>query len=95
MCKHLEELNRDLIARNVKVFYKGTPWTKNCNEWIYYDCYLDNASIRKRINFEKCVKDHSHLGTHDGQESGFFCELCKDGIMGVHKKYSKNKMIIK
>jgi hypothetical protein len=33
------------------------------------------------------VKDHVHLGTHDGQEAGFECEACHDAIMGVHEYY--------
>jgi len=35
-----------------------------------------------------CVHDHDHLGTHDGQESGFVCTACDDAIMGVHERYA-------
>lgn len=94
MCMHLQALFEELTRKKIKVTYRGQAWSDNCSEWIYYDCYLDNESIRNRLKFDECVKDHSHLGTHDGQESGFFCEQCKDGIMGVHKIYSKDKIII-
>ena len=42
--------------------------------------------IRERIELAPCVKDHEHLGTHDGQEAGFVCEACHDAIMGVHEQ---------
>ena len=32
---------------------------------------------------------HEHLGTHDGQEAGFVCSKCHDGIMGIHKSLIK------
>lgn len=94
-CDHLKQLENELISAGTKETFRGKAWSENCNEWVYFDCYFDLQSIRQRINFSSCVVDHYHIGTHDGQESGFVCKLCDDGIMGHHQKYSSGKKIIK
>ena len=58
--------------------------SENCREWVYFDCVLDLAALRKRFSFADCVHDHEHIGTHDGCEQGFYCSECHDGIMGKH-----------
>lgn len=94
-CSHLILLEKELLSFEIKETFRGKAWSKNCNEWVYFDCYLDLQSIRQRINFSTCVIDHHHLGAHDGQESGFVCTLCNDAIMGNHQQYSFDKKIIK
>lgn len=84
-CEHLRQLEEELLAAGVPVTFRGQAWSDNCREWVYFDCYLDQEALRGRFAFAACVQDHEHLGTHDGQESGFYCSECKDGIMGVHK----------
>jgi hypothetical protein len=39
------------------------------------------SSISRRCGAD-CVQDHTHRGTHDGQERGFYCSQCHDGVMG-------------
>jgi len=85
VCEHLRQLEEEIITSGIAETYRGEAWSRACREWVYFDCYLDRASIRERIAFADCVVDHDHLGTHDGQESGFYCNVCKDGIMGVHE----------
>ena len=88
-CKHLHQLETEIIGAGLRETFRGKAWTENCREWVYFDCYLDRESIRKRIELADCVLDHEHLGTHDGQEAGFVCTQCHDGIMGMHKYYTK------
>ena len=88
VCQHLRELEKELLEAGIKETFRGAAWSDNCREWVYFDCYLDRKSIRKRIPFASCVADHEYRGTHDGQEAGFVCEICRDGIMGVHKAYA-------
>ena len=90
VCEHLRQLENKLVASGMKETYRGQPWTKECREWVYFDCYLDNNAIRQRISFADCVKDHAHLGTHDGRESGFYCTQCHDGVMGLHESDKHN-----
>ena len=92
VCKHLIKLEKELLAKGIKETHRGKVWTKNCREWVYFDCYLNLASIRKRLCLDECVKDHIHFGTHDGTEAGFVCNIHKDAIMGFHKIFSKNKL---
>jgi hypothetical protein len=91
VCEHLVALETELAAMGVKETFRGQAWSKNCREWVYFDCYLDRESLRDRIPFDPCVLDHDHLGTHDGQEAGFVCEIHKDAIMGVHEAHRSGK----
>ena len=94
ICEHLRALEEEMIAAGVRITFRGEAWSENCHEWVYFDCLIDTPAIRKRMDLAPCVKDHEHLGTHDGQESGFVCADCKDGIMGVHRQYWHPKMRI-
>lgn len=86
VCEHLAELERELISAKTPVTFRGQAWSRNCREWVYFDCVLDRAALRARLSFPACVEDHEHLGTHDGQEAGFVCTACYDGVMGRHPK---------
>ncbi len=85
VCEHLRALERQIQAAGIRETSRGQAWSQTCREWVYFDCYFNRGAIRARLHLADCVKDHSHLGTHDGQESGFYCEKCKDGIMGYHE----------
>lgn len=84
-CEHLRALEDAIIAAGIKETFRGQPWSKNCREWVYFDCYIDAAGVRRHFALADCVKEHSHRGTHDGQESGFVCSLCHDGIIGEYE----------
>jgi len=86
VCEHLSTLEKQMLSAGLRVTFRGQAWSRNCREWVYFDCLLDRAAIRQTIDLESCVKDHEHLGTHDGQEAGFVCEACHDAIMGVHEQ---------
>jgi len=87
VCKHLKPVEDVLIEAGIEETFRGQAWLKNFREWVYFRCVLNRASLRERLGLPPCVVDHEHLGTHDGQEAGFICELCHDGIMGTHSKY--------
>lgn len=94
-CEHLRALEQEILAQGIKETFRGAAWTKNTREWVYFDCWLDLASIRARIPFPPCVIDHFHLGTHDGQESGLVCEEHQDALMGMHPTYATGRPIIR
>ncbi|HTE40985.1 MAG TPA: hypothetical protein VK629_09145 [Steroidobacteraceae bacterium] len=83
-CEHLIELENAISAAGFEETFRGAPWSQNWYEWVYFDCVLPIDAVRKAFPFAECVGDHAHRGTHDGQESGFVCEVHKDGIMGHH-----------
>jgi hypothetical protein len=91
-CDHLIELENALIADGIKETSREQAWGRNCREWVYFDCVLDLSSLRKRFLFADCVENHSHIGTHDGCEQGFYCTKCLDGIMGAHPHQSGKKI---
>lgn len=88
VCEHLRPLEKSLIDSGVKETYRGQAWSRNCREWVYFRCVLDRVALRNRFAFAECVKDHEHRGTHDGQEAGFVCSQCHDGVMGGHPSES-------
>src|SRR5215813_6160941 len=92
VCEHLAPLEQALIDRGIVVTFRGQAWSMNCREWVYFDCFLDAPAIRKQLSFPECVQDHSHRGTHDGQERGLVCTLCHDGIMGLYEP-ARGKLI--
>ena len=90
ICEHLIDLEKAVAEAGFQETFRGAAWSQNCREWVYFDCVLPLEQIRKRFRFADCVKDHTHRGTHDGQESGFFCEIHKDGVMGHHPDVAPN-----
>jgi hypothetical protein len=84
VCEHLSALECEVLARGVKETYRGQTWSRNCREWVYFECCFDLAALRTRLDFQACVVDHIHRGTHDGSEAGFVCSQCWDAIMGAH-----------
>lgn len=89
ICNHLVPIEKALIARGIKEVSRGKAWSKNCREWVYYDCYFSDieATIDRFSLDHNNVKMHSYSGTHDGSEHGLVCMKCNDAIMGIHPNY--------
>lgn len=87
LCEHLRPLEEALIQAGIEETFRGKAWSRNCREWVYFRCVLNRDSLRKRFDLPPFVADHEHLGTHDGQEAGFICEICQEGIMGIHPHF--------
>ena len=85
-CDHLKPLEQAILARGIRETFRGAAWSQNCREWVYFDCFIDTASVRARFVLANCVEEHLHRGTHDGQERGFVCSQCHDGIMGRYEQ---------
>jgi len=75
-----------MLERGLRQTYRGQPWSQNCRQWVYFDCYIDTAVVRQRFDLAPCVQEHAHRGTHDGEERGFVCTACHDGIMGRYAR---------
>jgi hypothetical protein len=82
LCEHLKDVETDLIKAGIAETYRGTPWSKNCREWVYFDIVLDVDKMKEQYEFDSCVVIHENLDPKSGQERGLFCELCHDAIMG-------------
>lgn len=85
LCEHLRALENEILAAGLKETYRGQPWSMNCREWIFVDGYLDIDAIAAKQTLPASVRPHAHRGTHDGEERGFVCDLCHDGIMGLYE----------
>ena len=90
VCEHLSELESALHGTGIAETFRGQAWSKGCREWVYFDCILNLNSIREQFDLPEFVINHEHFGTHDGQESGFVCSRCQDGIMGRHPDSQSN-----
>lgn len=83
-CEHLIKLEKALIDAGVEETYRGQSWSKNCREWVYFNCVLPLDDIRAQFDLDECVEDHEHRGTHSGSEAGLVCRIHHDAIMGLH-----------
>lgn len=89
------ELEKELQKLGIREVHRGQPWSRNCREWVYFDCYLDLAALRARLHLAPGVQDHVHRGTHDGSEAGFVCMDCWDAIMGVHSDHAASRQVVR
>lgn len=94
MCEHLIILDKELRSIGVKETFRGQPWSKNCREWVYYDCAFDFEKIRARLNLPDFVVTHSNDDPRSGLEAGFVCSQCNDGVIGAHPSVAKGKRLI-
>ena len=85
LCEHLRPLEEAILARSIRETFRGKPWSMNCREWVYFDCFIDTAAVQRAFTLPACVIEHVHRGTHDGQERGFVCSTCHDAIMGRYE----------
>jgi hypothetical protein len=86
ICEHLRPIEQAIHDRGIRETFRGKPWSMNCREWVYFDCYLDLPTIRAQFPLAANVQDHIHRGTHDGEERGLVCFECKDAIVGAYEK---------
>jgi hypothetical protein len=91
MCEHLIKLDKDLTARGIVETFRGQPWSKNCREWVYYDCVFNLEKLRARYQFPSTIEVHRNDDNKSGMEAGFVCVLCHDGVIGVHPHFGKHK----
>ncbi|MHC4176750.1 MAG: hypothetical protein ACYSWU_04545 [Planctomycetota bacterium] len=73
-----------MIAAGFRETFRGQAWSRNCREWVYFDCLLDRPVIRDQMDLPNCVVEHSNDDSKSGRESGFVCEHCRDAVMGLH-----------
>jgi len=83
LCHHLQALEKELKEAGFVETYRGSPWTENCREWVFFDVVLDTAALAVRFSLPTCVKVHENLDARSGTERGFVCTECHDAVMGV------------
>lgn len=94
MCEHLKRLDIELQERGIKEIFRGQAWSNNTREWVYYDCVLNLDKLRSRYNFPDFIKTHINDDNKSGMEAGFYCDQCKDGVMGIHPHFGQGKVQI-
>ena len=85
LCEHLKQLEDAILKHGARETFRGKPWSQNCREWVYFDCYIDTDAVSKAFPLPTCVKIHAHRGTHDGEERGFVCHECWDAVIGSYE----------
>ncbi len=94
MCEHLTRLDSELKEKGIKETFRGQAWSNNTREWVYYDCVLNLDKVRRRHNFPDFIKTHINDDNKSGMEAGFYCDQCKDGVMGLHSHFGQGKIQI-
>lgn len=84
-CEHLQPLEKAILARGIRETFRGEAWSLNCREWVYFDCFIDVEAVRRAFELSPSVVEHTHRGTHDGQERGLVCSRCHDALMGHYE----------
>ncbi len=62
-------------------------------EWVYYDCYFDEKTIREKFKLPEYIKYYEYDGRASCQESGFIDERTNDAVLGNHPEYAKRKKL--
>jgi hypothetical protein len=83
VCPHLRQLEQALQTAGIRETSRGTPWSQNCREWVYFDTRLDVDALQRRFAFLPCVVVHENTDERSGLEKGFVCEECHDAVMGL------------
>jgi hypothetical protein len=91
MCEHLIELENYIIDKNIKEIFRGKSWSENCREWVYYDCVFNIDRLKKKFNLSNCVIIHEYNDIKIANELGFYCNSCKDAIIGFSPSNKKTK----
>jgi hypothetical protein len=85
VCEHLRELEAELMAKGILTTFRGQAWSRNCREWVYFDCFLDLKAIRARLPLAPCVVDHSNDDPKSGVERGLYCSEHHDAVIGLYE----------
>lgn len=91
VCEHLRELELAIQEAGITETWRGKAWSKNCREWVYFDCVLKISAIRESYNLGRNVRHHSNDDPKSGRESGFVCNICHDAVMGLYYKDADGK----
>ena len=93
MCTHLIDVEEYLKLAGVSETWRGQPWSENCREWIYYNCVMDAAGLKDKLQLEDFVMVHDFNDPKAGSELGLVCEECDDAVIGVHPESSMALMV--
>lgn len=83
LCHHLSPLEDAICAAGFKETYRGSPWSQNCREWVYFDLVLDTESLIRRLQLPPCVVVHENNDPRSGSERGLYCSECHDALVGL------------
>lgn len=93
ICEHLRELEEAILAEGITESYRGQPWSKNCREWVYFDCVFNASAIGASFDLPHCVSQHFNNDPKSGREFGLVCDICHDGIVGIHPQDGTGKKL--
>ena len=91
LCEHLCEIEKAITLAGIAETYRGQPWSKNCRQWVYFDCVLDMDAIKRKFDLAECVGEHLNHDPKSGREAGLVCNLCHDAVVGLHAKDGNGK----
>lgn len=90
-CEHLRPLEIYLKNIGIAETLREQTWKGVTKEWVYFDCILNTAELKKKLKLGDTVKVYDYFDHMAGSEAGLICEQCMDGIMGLHPKANNAK----
>jgi len=87
VCQHLELLVIDIKNQQFTEIPEDQHETNDDVHWVYFDCYLDRKSIRRKWDFPDFVEDYIDQSPEGIPAEGLICEECGCGIIGIQKGF--------
>jgi hypothetical protein len=91
--EHIIKIDYLCQSKRIEETYRGKDIYDESKkgEWVYFDCYFDELTIREKFNLPATVKYYEYDGKSAGQESGFIDELTNDAVLGNHPFYAQKR----
>ena len=84
----LQQLATHLRRLGLTPTYCGDPYGQGLN-WVYFDCFFDEAAVRRQFHLGPDVAYTAYDGRAAGQEAGFYDPATGFGVMGHHPDYGR------
>ncbi|MBF9221275.1 hypothetical protein [Hymenobacter ruricola] len=84
----LSQLAAHLARLGFGPTYRGDPYGQGL-DWLYFDCFFDEAAVRRRFSLGPGVRYVAYDGRVAGQEAGFYDPTTGFGVMGHHPDYGR------
>ena len=91
--EHIIKIDYLCQSKRIEETYRGKDIYDESKkgEWVYFDCYFNELTIREKFNLPATVKYYEYDGKSAGQESGFIDELTNDAVLGNHPFYAQKR----
>ena len=81
ICDHLRPLEERILSRGFVESERGSPWSRDCREWVTYNCDVRVIAKLEGVDIPACVKHYENSDIHFGSETGLVCHEHHDALI--------------